>query len=135
SGPAARFVGRPAEFVTTVRNGSERELRNVTIEESVPVEIELAGLPEGGIWDPRQRVIRWTIPQLAPGEQREIKSALVARSAGEHLGRVDARDAAGNRAELATEFNVKGFADLEIDVVAPHRHFVVGEQVSLRMTV
>lgn len=134
SGPSARFVGRPAAYTTKVINKSSETLSNVTVQEKVAPGVELAAVPVGGRWDPRARLIIWTLPQLLPGETRELTSHLVASAAGQHPTALAAVDAAGNRAELATVIDVKGFADLAVDVSTPQRTVQVGDQVSLRLT-
>ncbi|WP_437202545.1 CARDB domain-containing protein [Planctomicrobium sp. SH664] len=134
TGPARRFVNRPATFVTTVTNESQTVLKQVVVKETVPQSVQLAGIPAEGRWDAVRHTISWEIPQLQPGESRRFESKLAAVTAGDHQGTVIAQDAAGNRAEVATSLEVKGFADLAVDMASPQRTVVVGEQLSVRVT-
>jgi uncharacterized repeat protein (TIGR01451 family) len=134
TGPAARFVGRPGAYVTKVTNNSAGVLKGVTVQEKVAPGVELAAIPVGARWDPRGRLITWTLPQLNPGETKELTSQLVAATAGEHPCSMVAIDNQGNRAELKGVLDVKGFADLAVDVSTPQRTVQVGDQVSLRLT-
>ncbi|SFH59175.1 DUF11 domain-containing protein [Planctomicrobium piriforme] len=134
TGPENRFVGRPAPCVTRITNNSTRMLNNLTIQEKVAPGVELANVPRGGRWDPRTRLITWTLPQLNPGESREMNSLYVASAGGDHVGSLIAVDDAGNRAEIKTVLSVKGFADLTADITAAQRTVLVGERVTLRLT-
>jgi uncharacterized repeat protein (TIGR01451 family) len=134
TGPPVRFVGRPGTYVTKVTNQSTAPLQDVTVQERVPRELDVAVLPTGGRWDPRARVITWTLPRLEPGESQELTSELVATVAGAFIDSVTATDRTGNRAELETSIDVKGFSDLVIDVSTKPRTVLVGELISLRLT-
>jgi uncharacterized repeat protein (TIGR01451 family) len=136
TGPARRFVGRPAAYVTTVTNDSAAPLKNIKVVETLPKGVELSAVPLQGNYDRAARTIQWAIPQLAPGESHEIPCELVAAEAGEHAGKLTAADDAGNMAEVATALDVKGFADLDVDVQQyPRQPVAAGEQVSIRMVV
>jgi uncharacterized repeat protein (TIGR01451 family) len=133
-GPENRFVGRAAPCVTKITNTSTKPLTNITVQEKVAPEVELAAVPRGGRWDQRSRVVSWTIPQLEPGESRELNTLYVASAGGDHTGSVIAIDDANNRAEIETVLKVKGFSELIADVKAAQRMVVVGERVTLRLT-
>jgi uncharacterized repeat protein (TIGR01451 family) len=135
TGPENRFVGRPAACITQVINRSTAPLLAITVQEKLPQGLELAGIPQGGQWDPRSRLITWTIPQLGPGETHTLQTEVAASTAGEMPGSLIAVDNAGNRAELETLMHVKGFAELDIDVSTPQKTVMKGERVSVRMSV
>lgn len=136
TGPARRFVGRPADYVTTVTNDSAESLNNVKVVETLPKGVELSAVPLQGNYDRDTRTIQWLIPQLGAGEARELHCQIVAAEAGEHAGTLVASDNAGNMAEVATALNVKGFADLDVDMQQyPRQPVAAGEQVSIRMVV
>jgi uncharacterized repeat protein (TIGR01451 family) len=135
TGPAKRFVGRPAAFTNTVTNTSSRPLTNVTVVETLPAGVELTAAPQNGRWDPARRTITWVIPQLPPGREVELPTTVVPKADGTLAGRVVAVDATGNKAEVATSLEVAGFSSLEVDFVRDGRPVPVGEQASVRFSV
>ncbi|HWL09680.1 MAG TPA: hypothetical protein VNQ76_14815 [Planctomicrobium sp.] len=134
TGPENRFVGRPASVLTRITNHSSTRLTNVTVQEKLAQGVELTTIPRSARWDAGKRLVTWTIPQIEPGETLEMNSLLVASSGGTHTGSLIAIDSAGNRVEIPTQLNVKGFAELKADVTASQRTALVGERVSFRLT-
>lgn len=135
TGPARRFVGRPATFTNTVTNTSSQPLTNVTIVETLPEGLEPAGQVANGRWDPARRTITWFLPQLAGGAASDLSYTIAPKAAGKLTGRVAAMDAAGNKAEVPTTLDVAGFSSLAVDVEHDGRPIPVGEQVSMRFNV
>lgn len=138
TGPEKRFVNRPANYVTQITNQSSQPLRNITIVEQLPAGMELAAVPEHGRFDPARRTITWTLPQLGPQESKQIKTVLAARDPGAYSSTIQAWDASGNRAEVASQLQVAGFSSLKVDVAQTSQgggEVAVGEQVALRLTV
>ncbi|MCA9089429.1 MAG: DUF11 domain-containing protein [Planctomycetaceae bacterium] len=136
TGPVKRFIGRPAVYQNIVTNASSEDLTNVTVTETIPPGV--AWTPQAGIqaqWDAKSRKVTWTIPQLKAGESTQLASQVVAEQVGDHIGALTAQDAKGNRADLETSLAVKGFADLGIDVTRPGQPVLVGEQVSMRVSI
>ncbi|WP_437192832.1 hypothetical protein [Planctomicrobium sp. SH527] len=134
TGPDNRFVGRPAQMVTRITNNSGKKLNNIIIQEKVPVNVELATLPRSGRWDSNTRLITWNLPELLPGESREMNSSFIAHTSGDHNGTLAAQDDSGNRVEIATSLKTRGFAELAVDVSANQRTVIVGERVSFKLT-
>jgi uncharacterized repeat protein (TIGR01451 family) len=137
TGPQNRFVNRPAAYTNVVSNESTGVLENVVLKEHIPAGMEWTRQPGvDAVWDEKNRVVTWTIPQLRPGERRQFISQVVAPTAGTFTGSVTVADARGNQAELATNLNIQGFASLEVDVQRPAEPVLaVGEQVAFRVTV
>lgn len=134
TGPAKRFVGRPASYTNTVTNQSLDTLRDVQIVENVPRDLEPTGRLSSGQWDPQNRTITWRIPQLAPGEHMELPIDLIPKKPGTFDGTLQVADASGNKANIATRVDVAGYSNLVVDVV-PDGPVAVGEQVSMRLSV
>ena len=134
-GPIRRFVGRPATYTNVVTNLSAQPLTNVAVVEAIPQGLDLASIPEGGRFDPLTRTITWTIPQLEAHGSREFRSSVVAAQEGNWDGSLIASDSAGNRAQLQTQIDVAGFSSLIVDVEHAGQPVLVGEQVSLRLTI
>ncbi|AMV17048.1 DUF11 domain-containing protein [Planctomyces sp. SH-PL14] len=134
TGPAKRFVGRPASYTNTVTNQSLDTLRDVQVVENVPRDLEPTGRLSSGQWDPQNRTITWRIPQLAPGEHMELPIDLIPKKPGTFDGTLQVADAGGNKANIATRVDVAGYSNLVVDVV-PDGPVAVGEQVSMRLSV
>lgn len=146
TGPSRRFVGRPAEYVNQVTNQTSRTLQHITVTEHLPEGVEPAPsesssvqvasattAPTQGEWDPQQRTISWYVRELGPGQAVELKMMLVATRTGTHAGKVAAHEGDGSRVELESTLEVKGFADLGLDLSTDRRTVLVGEQVSLQL--
>lgn len=134
-GPKRRFVGRPADYSTTVTNRSGASLKNVSVVEQLPEGMELASVPEGGHWDKQRRTITWRIPQLESGEQTVVRTSLIASRQNVMQWQVQAWDATGNRARLTSTLEVAGFASLAVALEHNGRPVGIGEQVALQLTV
>jgi uncharacterized repeat protein (TIGR01451 family) len=136
-GPARRFVGRKADYTTTVTNRSGRDLQQVTVEEQLPAGLELAAMPKDGQFDSRRRTITWKLPMIRAGESISLKTSVVAQSPGTLESIVRASDAGGNKAALASRLDVAGFSALAVDFehAGSPGPVSVGEQVSFRLTV
>jgi uncharacterized repeat protein (TIGR01451 family) len=136
-GPARRFVGRKADYTTTVTNRSSRDLQQVTVEEQLNPGLELAAMPQDGQFDARKRTITWKVPLIRAGESIPLKTSVVAQSPGTLESIVRASDAGGNKAALASRLEVAGFSALAVDFehAGSPGPVSVGEQVSFRLTV
>jgi uncharacterized repeat protein (TIGR01451 family) len=136
-GPARRFVGRKADYSTTVTNRSSRDLQQVTVEEQLPAGLELAAMPKDGQFDSRRRTITWKLPLIRAGESISLTTSVVAQSPGTLESIVRASDAGGNKAALASRLDVAGFSALAVDFehAGNPGPVSVGEQVSFRLTV
>lgn len=134
-GPRRRFIGRPADYTTTVTNRSSAPLQRISVVEQLPQGLELAAVPQAGHFDPQRRTITWRIDSLAPGASTSFLTSVIGREQGAWQGTVRAADAAGNRAELTSKLEVAGFASLTVDLEHDGRPVGIGEQVALRLTV
>ena len=131
TGPQRGFVGREATFQTEVTNESSQQLNNIVLTETLPIGLDPVGPLNG--WDPQTRKLTWTIPLLNQGETKRIEFRCLAKKDGEHMLNLLAQDRSGNQAVVDAPFQVKGFADLDVDITGATRTAVVGEQVSFRL--
>jgi len=134
TGPENRFVGRPTPVATKITNHGTQRLTNLVVQEKLPAGVDVATLPRGARWDQNKRLLTWTVSQLEPGESQEMSSLLISSKGGIHQGTLVAVDDSGNRAEIPTMLNVKGFAELQADVKASERTIMIGERISFRLT-
>ncbi|TWT51530.1 Large cysteine-rich periplasmic protein OmcB precursor [Thalassoglobus neptunius] len=131
SGPKRGFVGRPIEMTSRVTNLSSQRLSNVKVIERIPVGLSPAQPLPG--WDAEKRVLIRNFEVLEAGESRDLKTPLVPDQAGSLSLSFVARDDENNIVEAASTLEVKGFADLDIDVLGQNQTVLVGDQVSFRL--
>ncbi|MEW4489553.1 hypothetical protein AB1L42_15835 [Thalassoglobus sp. JC818] len=131
SGPKRGFVGRPVELTSRVTNLSSQRLTNVKVIERIPAGLSPAKpVP---FWDAEKRVLIRNFEVLEAGESRDLKTQLVPDQAGNIALSFVARDDENNIVEASSNLEVKGFADLDIDVLGQNQTVLVGEQVSFRL--
>jgi uncharacterized repeat protein (TIGR01451 family) len=71
TGPALRYVGRPAIFAIRVENSGDLPLRNVAVRDQLPAELEFTSATDGGRFGNGQ--VLWAIGALNPRQQRQIQ--------------------------------------------------------------
>ena len=132
-----RFVKRPAVSVTKVKNNSIKSLKNVQVTEHLPEGLEPVQSELGdGTWNPKSRIVTWTIPSLGAQQEEEIKLTVVSTREGTFDSKMAAVDAADHRAVLESKLDVKGFAALTLDFQGDGNAVAaIGEQVSMQVTV
>lgn len=135
TGPAKRFVDRPAEFVTTVTNLSDEPLNGVRVTEVLPVNIVPVGDRTGYEWNEKTRTVSWMIGNLGPGHSEILPFTVLARHYGDLAWVTTATDDANHRANLENALEVKGYAALELDFDGTSAPVSIGEPVSMRLTV
>jgi len=134
-GHARRFVNRPAEFVTKVTNHSIKTMNDVMITEQLPEGVKPVGELGNALWNPTHGTVTWKVSELRPQEYSDLKLTVVSTRAGQLVGKIQAMDASGHRAELGTELDIQGFSSLTLDFQGDGKAVAVGEQVSMRVTV
>ena len=134
-GHVRRFVNRPADFVTTVKNHSVETMKNVRITEQLPVGVTPVGEAGKFRWNPEDRTVSWLVSELRPGDHSDLRLSVVSARAGMLQGKVQAVSDSGYSAELPTELEVQGFASLTLDFQGDGKAVAVGDQVSMRVTV
>jgi uncharacterized repeat protein (TIGR01451 family) len=70
SGPAWRYVGRPADWTLVVENTGEVPLTNVRVRADLPPELTFQSASEGGTL--QQSQVTWPAGALKPGEKRVL---------------------------------------------------------------
>jgi uncharacterized repeat protein (TIGR01451 family) len=135
NGPEKRWVGRAADFTNTVANRTQRDVENVTVTETLPRGLELAGVPEGGKYDKQSRTVTWQIPRLPAGQAQTLRLSVVPGEPGTLPSTVRATDSGGHTVEVSSQLEVIGFPALVVDVEHDGKPVAVGEQLALRLKV
>lgn len=133
TGPGKRFVGSKVQFTNSVTNHSSRPLSNIRISETLPPNVTFESASDGGMAS--VGTVNWTIPALAPGETRDINVTFIPQDAGEKVSTVSATAADNAQTAIRAKMMVVGFSALKVENDRELRPYMVGEQVSMRMTI
>lgn len=133
TGPARRYLGRPAVYSNTLINESPHLVENIAVAESVPPGMDFAGASHGGQYNEGTRTINWRIERMASGETCILKSKLVPRATGNQPGQVRVTVPHGEPAEAKTDTLIEGFAALGLEVAPLESPIDVGEKLTFRV--
>jgi uncharacterized repeat protein (TIGR01451 family) len=134
SGPAWRYVGRPAEWSIVVQNTGEVPLTNLVIRDVLPPELTFQAASEGGIAQGDN--VTWTIDALVPGAERTLTVTTLCRSIAPHAVTVASATPAPGieiKAEAATE--IRGLPVVRMKVADRDDPVEVGKTTSYRIDV
>ena len=136
-GPAVQFVGTPANYKIRVRNPGDAPAKNVKLTVKLPTGVKFVSGSEGAISETFAdgSKVRWTVDQLAAGEQRilELKCTL-ALSGGNRMEIMSlADDDVAAAAEMITR--VEAMADLRLEVKDPEGPVPVGSSAAYEIHV
>lgn len=79
SGPATRFLGRPAVFEITVRNTGDAPANDTVLTDTLPSGLEFVSAEDGGALSGGR--VQWNLGVIDPGAQRTVRVTMVPRSA------------------------------------------------------
>jgi len=136
-GPERRYVGRSAMYQNIVTNDSRFEATNAIVVEEVPEGMRFVSASNGGVYNPDNRRIRWTIPRLAPGKQAVLDVELVAETAGRMETIVEVTESAGFRTPLTenTIVIVEDLHNLTADISRQNQPVAIGERFGFTVTI
>ncbi|HEX5271509.1 MAG TPA: hypothetical protein VFW33_13525 [Gemmataceae bacterium] len=78
TGPAWRYVGRPADWSVDLENKGDVPLANVVVRESLPAEVAFQSASDGGM--PQGNQVTWPVGTLKPGEKRRLTVTTVCKA-------------------------------------------------------
>ena len=115
SGPAARYVGRPAVWDIRVRNRGAVPVTNVVVHDVLPAELAFQGASDGGQLTNGQ--VAWYLGALQPGEQRELQwTAQCVRLAPQAVNLVVASAEPGVEVKDEARLEVRGLPVFRVEV-------------------
>jgi uncharacterized repeat protein (TIGR01451 family) len=133
TGPARRFVNRPATYQLTVRNPGSRPATNVVLTDVLPERVTFVSASDGGRLTDRQ--VQWSAGTLAPGARRTVQVVLRATAAGEVVNRATARADRDLKAEAQAATVFEAAAGLTADVEDQDDPVAVGAETKYTITV
>jgi uncharacterized repeat protein (TIGR01451 family) len=88
TGPRTRYVGKPFTWNLVVKNNGKQPLAQVTVSDTLPLELDFVQANEGGVLSQGREVV-WMLERLNPGEEKPLQLITQAnRVAGEAVNRV-----------------------------------------------
>ena len=115
SGPAARYVGRPAVWDIRVRNPGAVPVTDVVVRDVLPAEVAFQGASDGGQLTNGQ--VSWNLGALRPGEQRVLQlTARCVRLAPQAVNLVVASAEPGVEVKDEARLEVRGLPVLRLEV-------------------
>ncbi|MEO2031039.1 MAG: hypothetical protein ABGZ35_03030, partial [Planctomycetaceae bacterium] len=94
-GPPRRYVGRSAVYSNILSNETAFGASEIRVIERVPKGMKFERASHGGIYNPQQRAVVWTVDEIDAGETKTLKIELVAAEAGEQESSVTVVENAG----------------------------------------
>jgi uncharacterized repeat protein (TIGR01451 family) len=134
-GPKLRYIDRHAVYTVKVSNPGTAPLQGVTVNQVVPAGFKFHEATGGGNFDPAIRTVAWQIPDLAPGQVKEVTVNLVATTAGDHRLIAKAASSRGIRSESALDTRVEGSSSLVIELVDLDDPIEVGAETAYEIRV
>jgi uncharacterized repeat protein (TIGR01451 family) len=135
SGPALRYLDRPATLSFRVTNPGSATANHVTLTEIVPTGFKVMNASHGGRHDFVTRSVVWYMGDLEPGASKDVTLELMAINPGEfkHVATVTA--ARGLKAQGETSTRVEGLSALLMELVDTEDPVEVGKQTSYEIRV
>lgn len=134
-GPQSRPIGKQAVFTNMITNKSQETISGVVVTEKVPKGMQFVEATEGGQFDPARRTVNWPLENLKPQESKSLKIKLIPRVRGNHRTVVNAADKSGTLGKSSSNFEVKGYALLRMEIPATKGLLEVGDTVSMTITI
>jgi len=132
TGPANRFVGRPATYTLTVTNTGDAEARNTVLVDRVPAGVQVVSATQGATSAAGQ--VTWQLGTLAPGASKTVSLNVKMTDQGVKRNVATATAyCAKASAELTT--TVKGIPAILLECVDVEDPIEVGSTVTYVITV
>jgi uncharacterized repeat protein (TIGR01451 family) len=115
TGPAARYVGRPAVWNIEVRNPGAMPINNVTLRDTLPAEVAFQAASDGGQVVGGQVV--WSLGALQPGEQKAVRvETKCAKLAPQAVNVVTATADPGVQVQDEARLEIRGLPAFKMEV-------------------
>ncbi len=134
TGPAWRYVGRPADWSVELENKGEVPLANVVVRDTLPPEVAFQTASDGGI--PQGNQVTWPVGTLQPGEKRRLTVTTVCKALSPRVSTVASVTAdPGIDARAATTLEIRGLPAVRMKVADRDDPVDVGGQTEYRIEV
>jgi uncharacterized repeat protein (TIGR01451 family) len=130
TGPALRYVGRPASYTLKVTNPGDMPAANVSISDVVPEGLKVIKTTHGGRFDPATHTISWFVGEVPAGQSREVQVEVQAAGCGDHRQKITVSGARGLRAEAEALTHVEGLSALQVSLTDGDPAIEVGSETT-----
>ncbi len=114
SGPAVRYVGRPAQYTIRVANNGDAPAENTHVRDIVPDGMEILELSDDG--EASSSGAEWQLGTLAPGASKRLSIRLAAREPGTFTNKARASAVCAEDVEASAKTRVAGIAAILLEV-------------------
>jgi uncharacterized repeat protein (TIGR01451 family) len=134
TGPAWRYVGRPADWSVELENKGELPLTNVVVREQLPPELTFERASDGGT--PQRNEVTWAVGALKPGEKRRVTVTTVCKVLAPRVTAVASVTAdPGIDTKQPAVLEVRGLPAVRMKVADRDDPVDVGQQTEYRVEV
>jgi uncharacterized repeat protein (TIGR01451 family) len=133
SGPARRYLNRPATYQMSVRNAGTMPATGVVVADLLPEKASFVSASEGGRREGGE--VRWSLGTLAPGARRTVQVVLRAAAAGEVVNRATATADRDLKAEAQAATVFEAATGVTVDVDEQDDPVAVGAETKYTITV
>jgi uncharacterized repeat protein (TIGR01451 family) len=132
TGPAERYIGRPAEYTITVKNNGDSAARDTVLTDTVPSGMQFVSATEGGQFG--GGMVTWRLGTMEPGASRKVSVTLNASAAGspKNVAKATANCAED---EAAAEMSIKGVPAVLLECVDSPDPVELGTATTYTITV
>lgn len=135
SGPKRRYLEREATYVFSVSNPGTAAAREIELTTYLPEGMEFVKADNYGEYDETERVVRWSLEELPPGETGEVTLTALPIAAGEQKLLIEGAGARGLSARHEQTIMVEGVAAILFTVADVDDPIEVGDQTSYEIRV
>lgn len=121
-------------YTLKVTNPGDAPAQNITVIYNMPSGFKFEKADQGGQPDLPGRMVKWFIPEVAPGQSKEVKVELTAIQAGDQTHKVIANAARGIKAEQELITKVEGIPACVMQVTNTPKTVEVGSDTSYQIT-
>jgi uncharacterized repeat protein (TIGR01451 family) len=135
SGPRRRYLHREAQLELEVSNSGTAPAANVRVEEALPEGLQFVSASEGGVYNPTNCTIAWTIGTLSAGQKQTVSVKVMAKAPGDLVARASAQADRRLQAQAETAIHVEGIGALLLQVVDLDDPIEVGAETTYEIRV
>lgn len=136
-GPKERYTDTVAAYAITVVNPGDAKADNVRVQVTLPVNVQLVKLPPSAKFDIQSRRLTWDAFTVQPGDKEKVNLGFEVRMGGARVYDLTVQ-AVGDKDLHAKEIvstNVKGMADLDLEIIEDRRVIDVDQLTVFTITI
>ncbi|HEV3203577.1 MAG TPA: CARDB domain-containing protein [Gemmataceae bacterium] len=129
-GPKVRYLNRKAVYSFKVTNPNDSPIGNVMVQDVIPTGFKLMSAGPGGRHDNATQTVSWSLGEMAPHQQKEVKVEMLAINPGDNRHKVMVQGNRGVRAEQEIHTRIEAMSALLLEVVDIEDPIEVGAETA-----